>query len=374
MTRRVVVGVGFASVGVLVVLAAFYARDSRSGRARPTDGVGASDVDAAENRERGPARSDTNQPKKLQKGNTSAPAGQGIRGILANPPRPVQGIAPNSDDPVQGYRLAAVLDAQKEDNFYRQRVPYEEVAKHTRADLVSRLGPLEDSDIAELIRFAREQQRQYWAAGDLNSSDAYRNCYAAQAAVELALEARPNDPALYEELAEIICAAHPLEEVQLTDTGERGANDRVIRELVRIRSEQTALYERSEQQSWPKPDHGISAVFKAYMELAHYHCMLGDGEAAASVLGRAAEQAERGGWGELAPALAGHAQIVRNEPWRALPPAAIAVALRERVGQRRPPTGSNGEALAAFVRPWARRGMFFEGPNYVKRVERLSDN
>lgn len=293
---------------------------------------------------------------------------RGTFGDLPLPDPPVLDMP----DSMLGYMTSLVLLFDKQDELYRKRVPYSDIALKTQESLKSQLSDLQKEIVPKLIEYAHNQQKSYWSAGDLNSDDAYKFCYAAQAAVELALSINPNDPMLYEELAEIIGAGHPLDTVLLEKGKPRNQNFSIVKQLIEIRSKQLVLYEKSEQ-VWPHHKNRISPVFKALMELAYLHSLTRDTDAVSECFKKAEQWAERGKWSDMGNILGIHAITVQTNPSQVLPTEVLKLAWQERFTEGRlesikTATSITDGAFLKLVRPFLRRGPFFEGPLYLEHV------
>lgn len=289
---------------------------------------------------------------------------KGIKNALDSLPSPP---APGIDlpEPMLDFKISVMLLYNSQDNFYRDRVPYEQIATATLSMLKSRFGNLSRDSVAELLNYARTQQKEYWAAGHLNSSDAYKKCYAAQAAIELAITISPENPMLYEELAEIICAAHPLTEVAFQKETPRTVNRAIVTQLIDIRTKQLSLYQNSDD-SLSRSEEGINPVFKATIELVYLHESLNDNGTAIQVLEQAIQLANKGNWKDRIPILESYKQELLTDSKRTTLQQIQIIALNQRFGDLK--RGGAKKVLYETLSVYFRRGPLFEGPLYIERL------
>lgn len=295
--------------------------------------------------------------------------------VLDNLPLPVP---PESDfsgpEPFQDLKISRFLMFSRQDGYYAARLPYDQVASKTRELIKSHFSDSSECTVPWLLEFARKKQREYWTAGGLDNANAYKLCYTAQAAVELAILIDPNNPKLYEESAEIIGAAHPLVNIRLEGSVSPETNHNIIRQLITIREKQLDIYETSDQH-WRQPINYTNPVFKVLMELTELYCMLRDADGAAMTLKKADKWAYRGGGSNMKNILQRYATGVQsnNFQWPVelyhVSPRGWAFKSFERRGgeefETMKKSGANGLTLGS---PWFRRTLFHEGPLYVKRV------
>jgi hypothetical protein len=189
----------------------------------------------------------------------------------------------------------------------------------------------------------------------------------AQAAVELALQVDAGNPALYEDLAEIIQAAHPLHSVSINKNEKPTNNTAIIKQLLGVREKQLALYEKADA-AWLPAKRGISPVFKCFMELVNLHVFDGNTQSAAAIYTQAAAAAQRGGWTDMADELKSYALTVASTPRRPMPVSVVQLALNARYSREELASVREGvtpESAFLSGRHWIRQTMFFEGPKYL---------
>jgi len=275
----------------------------------------------------------------------------------------VRGIEANQNGTALSLQVEMSLVLNAQDEYYRNRLAYEEVAAATRQELLAKMAPLDAEDVGRLVAYARQKQRQFWAAGDLQDPQAYRQAYQAQVALEMAAELS-DDPAVLEELTEVISAANPLEAIKLTDDGNRANNMPIVKQLIAIRQKQVELYQTQGIQ--PTATGEMSPTFKALMDLAQLQHIQGQYAQAAQTLQTAADQADKGGWSQYKSELQRHVEQVKTGHMMPLPMSIIEMAMTRRVGK---PGGVKGAAEALkLTRPWLRRTFMFEGPAYLARI------
>ncbi len=272
----------------------------------------------------------------------------------------------------RGFMAAFIMEARlvnhKQDQIYRERAPYEENAEQMKASILAQFaGPISKADVPKLRALSRDHMREYWARDGLSGSHAYLECYLAQAAAELALQVDADNPVLYEDLAEIIQAAHPLYSVSINKNEKPANNTAIIKQLIGVREKQLALYEKADA-AWPPAQRGISPVFKCFMELVNLHVLDGNTQGAAAIYAQAAAAAPRGGWADMADELKSYALTVESTPRRPMPASVVQLALNARYSREELASAREGvtpESAFQSGRHWIRQTMFFEGPTYL---------
>jgi hypothetical protein len=266
------------------------------------------------------------------------------------------------------FKTDYILLINKQDELYISRRPYEEIAQRTKETLKVLFGDPTQKTIPSLLDFARKKLKEYWVSGDLSMPNAYISCYEAQAALELIITIDPDNPLFYDELAEIIGAAHPLEDAQVEKDKPRRTNNEIAEQLIKIREQQVQLYKK-QNKPWPTFDENFSPVFKAFMELAYLQHLVGKYDEAATTMKEAATYSEKGGWGSLKSDLSTHAWTLSNTKSIVPIPADIAVsAMKRRMPHNNPKRLYGQDEAFRILSPWLRRGVFFEGPQFLEHL------
>lgn len=99
---------------------------------------------------------------------------------------------------------------QHQDGVFLRWPSYESLGEGLRGKIRRRYNDIRTCSTEELLFQSNELNKKFWDAGDLESSFSYQYNYEARALMEIALEARPLNEEIINQLAEIIMSAEPL--------------------------------------------------------------------------------------------------------------------------------------------------------------------